>query len=801
MNHLYLTMIMLFAGTTCLAQNFISGSVSANDDTPLVSANVLLYQKSDSSFIQGDVTSEDGSFRMQLPSTNEPLTLVITFIGYNPYSQDVNPNRSANLGKLVLSENTALLADVEVSARKPLLEQKIDRTIVNIENNATTAGGNVLEVLGQLPSVIVNQTLNEISMMGKQGVSIMVNDRLIRLQETDLLNYLQNLPAENVSSIELITSPPAGYDAQGNAGIINIKTKQAEAEGVTGSITSHLAYGDRGKYGVSALINLKKKKVAAYWNLSTDFNHSLAKGYLYTDYTFDDTRIVSNMDVLRKPYMGLYGLETGVDYNLSPKTSIGSVINFNSTDWKMNAKSSTDMRGNPDNLVYEMSENYEENLSFRTLLNAHINHQLTEKSSFKIDYDYVFFTRKNPTTYNLFHTYADGSSKQKKTRSNSETPLSIHVVKGDFTSRLDKIKIEAGMKAAFSSFENDVHVSEIKEGTVLEDPDYTDFYAMNENILAAYTSVNWPIVEKLTLQAGLRFEHYSMELSSLKQGNIIDRQASNLFPSAYLDYRLNDDNDWQLSYVRRIDRPGFLNLAPYFYFFNSSSLFTGNSNLIPAFTNQISLNYRHKLLHLIFQYAHTNLPIFEVHPDKDQERNIAIFRPKQGKLRETYSITLNYPLYINKWWEMNFNTAGYRLIQVPIFETKEITFKHYSASLSVSQNFKLPKNFSVDLSGNFYTTTYQGLTITPSLWDLNLGIRKEFTAGSILSLSVYDLLDTGSRWPIHTEDVLPNTYYNFELDIEGPVVRLTLTIPFGTDQIKKNTNRKTGSEEELNRLN
>jgi hypothetical protein len=246
------------------AQNSITGRIVNPRNIPLEFAHVLLFD--DSLFVQGTVTDSAGYFDISVATAPQNPVIQAQALGFSPYrSSPFFLSANTDLGTIMLAAAETELDEVTVQSTRPLFEQKIDRTIINVQDRVTSLGSSVLGVLGRSPAVRVNRGINQISMMGKEGVIVMVDNKRVRMESADLIRFLENLNTDLVESIELITAPPSSYDAQGGAGIININTLRGEG-GLGGQLSANLAYGKRPKYGTNLSLNGSGKKLSYFLN-------------------------------------------------------------------------------------------------------------------------------------------------------------------------------------------------------------------------------------------------------------------------------------------------------------------------------------------------------------------------------------------------------------------------------------------------------------------------------------------------------------------------------------------------------
>ncbi|MFL1895830.1 TonB-dependent receptor domain-containing protein [Aquimarina sp. 2-A2] len=797
-----LFVVVLLFTNALIGQSKIKGTILKDNREPIPYANVLLLKVADSSLVKGTITDEAGTFQMDYKE-KVPLLVSVRFLGFRDYSISIPVSESPiDLGEIILEENAETLSEVVITAEKPLFEQKIDRTIVNVQNSVTNAGNTALNVLSKSPSVGINRATNEINLMGKQGVLVMINNKQVRMEASDLINLLESMPADNIKNIELITAPPASYDAQGNAGVININMIKSNLEGFTGRVSGNVAYGERIKYGGSMNMTFKKNQLYLYANLSANVNNEIQRISLLTDYVYPNERVISDLFSKRNTTTGLYSGELGIDYDLSNNTVVGLLFNFNNRDWEMDATSDTTIESELLGSSKQFVTSIEENKLFRNLLNFNIRHAFSEKNSFTIDYDYISFKRDNPTIYNALNTRNGSVISEEDFLSLSETPLYINVLKGDLRLGIsDEVKIETGFKTTVSDFKNTVQVAFKESNDYVDDPNFTDKFTMNEQIYAGYLSLDWQLHPSFLLKSGLRYEYYDLELNADNQGSIVDRNKGNFFPSLYMNYRLNEINEFNLSFVRRIERPGFQSLAPYFYFFNQNTLFTGNPNLIPSNSNQYKLDYRYKSLHFGFEFSNTRRPILSLQPGLDREEQLAIIRPGQGLKRNIFSLSANFPWKIKDWWSSRYSFIGYHRNQSTVIDSKTLERNASNVAITSNHSFDLGKKWQLEINGTYTSAYYVGVAKVATRYGLDIGVQKKFKNGTALSLNINDVFDSSSQWPIIADLSDQGILYDWKYDGEGPVFRLNLFIPLGNTNLKKKEKRSSGSEDEQRRLN
>lgn len=775
-------------------QTTVTGRVVDNLGFSIAYVNIRALALPDSSFLQGTTTNESGHFTLSLETAGSFL-LRASFIGYSDITTEVGYGQTeVNIGVLSLFPAEQNLNEVLVTGRKPLYEQKIDRTIVNVQGSLLSSGNSVLSVLNKAPAVQVNPSSGEVSMLGKQGVLIMVNDKPLRLERQDLISYLSSLSSDNIATIELITSPPANYDAQGAAGIINITLIRNE-NGIKGELVPSVGFGKRPKYSNGFNISFQKDRFYFYSLLNTSLNFDLEQVDIRTASEILGSN--SRLQIERKPQTGLYTGDFGIDYKIGSKSTLSALISILKSDWRMNSITKSQV-GQENFYSSFFTKSYEENLLFRTLYNLNFKHQVNSKINLTLEASRIDFKRENPTTY----TVEDENFLNKEQfLSSATTPVNVTVLKGDLDIKMvENASLQFGYKTSLSAFTNDVNVANFKDGKWIDNDSFKNKFELTEDIHAAYLNLNWKPFLKLTSKAGLRFEHYNLDLTSLKEGSIVSRRIGNFFPSVFLSYDISSEKTLSTSFVSRIQRPGFLILAPYFYFFDQNTLTTGNPMILPSRINQAQISYSQPSFNLSFQHSREESPILDFQPTINNEIDIVEIKPIQGMRNRSSSINLNIPLEVTRWWNVGLNAIGYHnqqkfMVNNQIYERSILS---YEARLN--QIFSITKQLDMELTAAYYSRNIYGTLDVLSRSQIDLGIRKKFKSNITLSLAVNDLLNTGTQWPNESKIFGDYLNYYFNFDAEGPVYRLSLSLPFGKSMTKSQS-RTASQIEEIKRVN
>jgi hypothetical protein len=732
-------------GHLATAQTRLSGSVADANGKPLPAASVLLLSSADSTLVKGQLSSADGTYTFTETAAGE-YRLGVSMLGFTyalSPAFSIDPAMpSKDLGVTTLQENTEMLGEVSVVAKKPLFEQRIDRMVINVANSATNAGGTALEVLQRSPGVMVNRQSNALSMAGKSGIVIMINGKINRMPSDALIQMLGGMNADNIERIELIHTPPANFDAEGNAGIINIILKKTADAGLNGGYSLNAGYGKREKYGAGLNFNYRKKKVNLFGNYDYRYNKNPQVFTNYRGIQEGDNFLETESYSDRNPNLHIQNAQLGADFQVSPKTVVGVLGTFFDRYWDMYAVNDV-----------KYSTNGAENSSLKMITtevnhwnswtgNVNLSHQFAKDKTLNVDADYVYYHIDNPSTYDVQYT---GPEQDRKLRLFKDNPIKIGVVKADYNQNIGtKVQFEAGVKGASSNFDNDVRVEELDLENWIADPDLTSRFKLTEDIAAAYSSFSLKVNDKTDVKLGLRYEYTRTNLGSLEQPDVVDRRYGSWFPSAYVSRKISENQSANLSYSRRIMRPGFTQLAPYLIFYDPTTLEGGNPALQPAFTNSIKFDYRLKSWQLSVEYSKEDQSIRDI-PVIDYVKNTQFNRPENVGNSQGVFASLFFQLHPAKWWDMQNNLMGLINTSKVNYEGADLDINSHFVGINSTQSFTLPKSFVVEVSANYFSPGYWGVYKWKANGILSIGVQKKLSEKwGTLSFNVNDVFLSGN---------------------------------------------------------
>lgn len=781
----------------------IQGSVKDEINEPISFATVILLNQSDSAQVTGVMATENGTFNITNFQPGNYI-IAISMIGYEmAYStpfEITSSNEHIHIDPIIVKQISQQLGDVNVVAEKPVYQMQSDRLVVNVENSETTTGTTALEVLERSPGVIVDRQNNTLSMNGKSGVSIIFNGKRTTVPLDVALETLKSMSSDNLSKIELITTPPARYDAEGDAGIINIVLKENDDFGTNGSFLLGAGIGRREKFNGGLNLNHHVGKVNIYGNYNALWDVSKHIAELSRTVNQSGSLLETNAHADRPAQTLTQNLRFGVDYTISSKTVLGFLGTGYVREWDMDAVNElTYIR---DHMLIEKStlETTELNKWISGTGNINMRHNFKEEEILDINLDYLNYYNDNPSQYKNNRDIIGSDPVVEQIDVTKETPINIYVATVDYSNQFnDDIKMETGLKFSLSKFKNDVGVSYLRQANWEEDPDLTNEYNLDEKINAAYVSFNFMVSEKININSGLRYEHLNTELNSETEKGILNLNYGKLFPTLYFSWSLNDDNSININYSKRITRPAFTDLAPFVLFFSPETFSSGNENLKPAISNILEFTYQYKRIILRTSYTHTKDDIATDQPKVDAEANKTIFQPRNIDKSQYGNVVLAFPVNLAQWWKMQYNIQGNYTKQVFGYDDQNLDIEQYRYAINMVQNFTISKSFSFETTGDYLSKISFGVNKLKARWRINLGGKYSFTENSQLTLNVSDAFHTWvPKWYSDVPELNIKSYNSY--DFETRIVSLTFTQNFGNTKIKAARSRTTGSEEERSRI-
>ena len=792
--------LALCSSQPLMAQVIVIGEVKAEDKQPVPFANVLLLQPTDSSLVLGSITSAEGKFSLNVQPG--AYLINISMMGYQSIFSLIEISTAQEkvyLNAFYLPEDVKQLDEIVVKGQKPLFEKQTDRTVVNVQSSITTAGNTALAVLEKSPGVVVNRQNNSLALNGKTGVLVMINGKVNRLPIDAVVQMLDGMSAANIEKIELITSPPAKYDAEGNAGIIHIVMTENPDTGTNGNFGITLGYNKAETLGGNFNLNHRSKRLNTFLNYSIHHDRNRHE-WINERYRTVDNFTQTNMSSShRKPLTIVQNLQAGVAYDFNDKTTASLLITGYRRKWDMTAETSNFNTITVDSTYVTKMSILEINKWQSASGSLGLKHQLDERQEINLSFDYLYYHNHNPSGY-INETSLNKSpvSENEMIRVEKLTPINFKIANFDYTNNVSaKWSVDAGVKGTLSQFTNNVSVRRRVGDEMIIDPALTNLSNLDEKILAAYGAWQWQPHLNWSIQGGLRYEYTDTYLSTPEEDGVVDRQFGNLFPSLFVTHNLNEKSKLQMAYNRRITRPTFNDMAPFVFFIGPNTFVAGNLSLKPAISDGVDVSYQLKQWWVSLKYSYSQDEIAFLQPEYNAATDEQIFRSQNLKYMQTYGISTTFPVEITSWWEMQNDVSFYFYD----YETQHLENNVHrsikSLTLNTNNSFKLPENFSVEVSGYYQSASVFGISQFRPLGRLNFGIKKVLKNDAVITLAVNDLLNT-SIWKLET-DVEDNLRSFMFYDWGIRSINLTYSHSFGNKKLKT-VNIQSGSETERKRV-
>lgn len=788
------------------AQN-ITGVVKDADGKMLANASVSLLNAKDSSVVKLALTNTSGEYHFININKGYYFTRA-NFVGY-AYSTspvfEVAGNIDINLAAISLAKSNNTLQDVVVTSKKPIVEVKADKTILNVENTINSIGSDALELLRKSPGVMVDKDDN-ISLSGKNGVKIYIDGRPSPLTGTDLSYYLKSIQSSQIESIEIITNPSAKYDAEGNAGIINIRLKKNKAFGTNGSINAGYNIGIYPKYNAGINFNHRDKNVNIFGSYSYDDNKNQGFMDIYRiqlDTVFDQH---SKMFFTNKSH----NFKAGMDYFINSKSTIGIMVNGTISSPEFNNQSSTIITYQPTDSVNRILKAGNSSTGTRDNINANLNYHFADKNGHElnVDADYGFYNIKSNQFQPNYYYDPTGSYLQGQDIYNmiAPTKIDIYSAKADYEQNFMKGKLGYGAKFSYVKTTNNFDRYNIYSNDKLLDTLRSNNFNYKENVNAAYVNYNRQY-KGFMIQAGLRVENtnaegissgYNWDNGYHPYDSTFKRHYTDFFPSASITLNKNPKNQWGLAYSRRIDRPAYQDLNPFEFKLDEYTYQKGNTLLTPQYTNSISLTntlwYR---LTTKLSYSHVNDVFSQIIDTADFSKTF--ITKKNLATQDMVSLNISMP-WQKKWYSVFANINSYYTHYKADFGTgRNIDLDVYAVNIYAQQTFTVSKNTTIEVSG-FYTSPsiWQGTFKSGTLWSVDGGVQQKLLKGkAVAKLSVTDIFQT-LRWSGTSN--FAGQYLHVNGGNESRQLKLSFVYRFGSSSVKSERQRKTGVEDEEKRV-
>lgn len=758
----------------------IKGVLQDGKGEPVVFAAVALFKATDSALVKSTTSDENGRF--QLDAVKGKYYLQATFLSFEPKTVDAFQYNGANLdlGIIKMKGGAKDLDEFTVKSEKMQMEMKLDKRVFNINSDLNNAGANAAEVLDNIPSVGVDVEGN-VSLRGSENVRILIDGKpsgLIGLSSADALRQLQG---DLIERIEVITNPSARYDAEGEVGIINIVLKKEKREGVNGGITATVGYPDN--YGLSANITVRRKNFSVFSSYGIRYRYNPGYGLLYQEFTYPDTSWTYTKDEVHRRGGLSHNARLGTDLYLSDKSVLTISGLFKDSDgendWDF-VFTDFDLNGNQTQVVN------------RTEL------ENEAEFTYEVDMDYRKTFKKKDQLLTITSRYTrTGEDELSDLTQASDDPSIIPITQRTtinddeerFLFQADYVhpvgedgKFETGIKFRFRDVTTLYGLQDLVSDSWVENENFTDELKFSSDVYAAYMMYGNKIKD-FSYQLGLRYEESDLRTELVKSNQLYNRKFPGFFPSAHLSYEYKKEKYVQISYSRRISRPRYWWLMPFYGFGDNRNLFAGNPNLDPEFTHSSEVGLLNKLkngsvlgsVYYRYTVGHTERILIS------DSVGFTTRIPVNLGTEEAYGVELSGSYEPKNWWTMNGNINYYRAITDGSYQGIQYGADTWAYSGKFTTKFKMKRKFSLQTSIDYRSPRIspQGKVLARYNWDASaaLDILK---GNGTLTFNARDMLNTRLRRSVSRGE---NFYADSEFQWRSR--QFTLTFNYRINQKKK----------------
>ena len=805
---LVLSVLTVYAETEKGAQ--ITGKViDASTKQGMEFANISLRKTGSKEFIKGTVSDQLGTFRLDGVS-NGNYVVAVSVVGYATFEKELTigtGQKTINLRNILLKEDTQLLNEVQVVGQRSQMKFEIDRKVFNVDQSLATAGGSASDVLGNIPSVQVDPE-GEVSLRGNSSVTVWINGKESGLSADNRAQILEQLPAESIERVEVITNPSAKYNPEGTAGIINIVLKKNRKAGYYGSLQAGV--DTRGGYNAAGNVNFSSGKFESFVNVGTRVRKSEGEGYTNRQNLDDNGNPVSYLNQLRndedtrKPVIA----RMGTTYHATDKdhfsfSGFGLLGRGDETDW---LNYTSNIPGSFTNSLRTSAEKRKMNIGN---FESGYKRDFSEKSNLDLSASYNLLNITPESSFLQVSNYAGGTSTSSyQFQENVMKPRKWEFQADYVTEFGEQNKIEAGYKGEFLTSKSKVSTySGTSEGNAAFNEGLYNNFTYDQNVNALYATYSKRI-NRFGIQLGLRGEHTRTNTNSLGYNQSeTDHPAYkddyfSFYPSAFLSYQLPSNNELQLNYTRRVSRPWGGQLNPFVNLTDSTNISYGNPLLLPQYSNSLELNYiknwENHTLSASLYYRNTDNVIQRIsYRDGDIMKstfeNIAKTQSAgtelilKNNLFRMIDLTSTLNFYYNKLDGFSYLPAG---ATTPVVGEAD---EDFSWSARIIANVMLPWGVSLQATGDYNSRELVAQGYRKANHAIDLGLRKSFLDRKLsLTINTRDLLNSRKR-----ETITSGSGFSQESVFarSGRTVGFTLTYNFGN---MKGSSKRPDRQEQQN---
>ena len=774
---------------SAIAQRFeISGRTVDGSSNPVAYATVVVLRGTEQ--VAGCVTNDNGEFRLTAAAGD--YTLKVAFIGYRTVERTISLSNNTKVGDIVLEEDKTEIEEVVVTAQ--LIRREADRFVVDIANSPIALGKDGEELLRSAPGVWIQD--NEISVNGASGTKIYLNDREVKMEDEQLINYLRALRADDIQRIEVIPQSGADYDASSSGGIIKITTKKRIDSGLMGT-ASLSATGTKGRYniGPSVSLNYNRGKVNAYGRAWGGVNGHKYNSTEHTDYT-STTMIDAATDMDEATQYA--GGNLGIVYDITDRHSVGGELQYNY--WGGDGKTDTWTEHTLGNTTTRSDGKYDNDYHSQHIT-ATLNYiyKLDDKgSTLKLIGDYT--NSQSPNVNNYFDTTYDlATPLLKRDSTYRQTSMGLYQL-ATATIAMEnvlspKVILKTGAKYTYNNNNNSADHEYFTDNAWHLNNERSYNIAYTENIGAAYAIVSARL-GRFSLVGGLRGEYTSFRSAD----GAVKQNYFDLFPNANASWSITADGSYSLiaQYARTISRPSFWALSPNETKISEYMIQRGNPDLKASYDNSVSVT-------AVLKYKYSITLGISIKQNAIQQTTLVdsnnpellILQHINYPTLNSYFTSVNLPFQFTKWWSANVNFTGMYLGQ-RIYPDEPMRH-NFMCFANAQTSFTLPKNYFIELSGNYMHGIVAGNTSMNDMGNIDITFKKRLLNNKLtLSLGVQNIIPVKSV--ITIEEATFQRVMTVDQPWQRPSLKFSISYNFNSGKQFRAKSVESGSMEERSRI-
>lgn len=780
------TLIMAFICSISFGQDF-TGKIIDSQNQPILFANIVAKDKADNSLITGVISDENGEFSIDPKYTN--FYLEISFVGF--ITKTLYPTQPI-IGIIILEEVGQQLQEVVVTARQEIIQQEVDRLVFNVENTVAGTGGTALDALKATPSV--NVDTDNLAIVGKGSVRVMVNDRIIQLSGNDLNAYLSTIASDDIKSIEVITTPPSKYDAEGNSGLINIVLKKSKENSWNNQLRTSYTQATYALFNFGNTFNYNKDKV----NLVASLNGTKGNTARFDEYNivYPSASTTTNLDM--KNIENMIAGRLGLDYNVTNNATVGILYTGSFEDKSMNDDGRTLI--NDGNGTFTINKGNAESTNKNHSINSHYIQKLdTLGRKLSIDIDYFNFN--NSFDRNFSNEQFITNPNFFEAENNTNQDIKNYSGKIDMEHPNKWANFSYGVKTTLTKTDSDVNFINTTTGIPVFDPTQSNEFIYFENINAIYADMSKPLGEKWQTKIGLRFENTQTKGVSKTNDQTDTNSYNKLFPSVFVGYYPNGENIFNLSYSKRIQRPSFERLNPFRFYISPISYQEGNPFLQPQISDNLEVThtYKDKLISKAF-VSYVDDGSFNIIEAEDGDQQRIVITIDNFYTAYNYGLTETFIYNPTNWWNTMTQATLSRMDTryKDGFDLDAELLSGWNFQLYNRNTFHLNKAKTVQAETTLIYASPQKLMYfsVSEMVALDFGLRFSLLDNKLnCTVAVNDILKRRATSVNVQTNGIDQTYLNY---FDTQSVKISLNYSFGNKNIKTKQ-RNSGNEEEQNR--